>query len=122
MTATEPVWVPEACTLPTAEQPLRLAEFDDLFAASLRGLTTTGPTRARLELGGQAGLAESVRDLTARESNCCSFFVFTVTAEPAADGETVTLEIQVPQQHTDVLAALVRRAAIARGTEADGRA
>lgn len=28
-------WVPvEACTLPTAEQPLRLAEFADLFAAA----------------------------------------------------------------------------------------
>ena len=24
-------WVPEACTLPTAQQPMRLAEFDTLF-------------------------------------------------------------------------------------------
>ena len=28
MTQTEPTWVPEACTLPTAQQPLRLAEFE----------------------------------------------------------------------------------------------
>ena len=25
-------WVPEACTLPTVEQPVRVAEFDELFA------------------------------------------------------------------------------------------
>jgi hypothetical protein len=24
-------WAPDACTLPTAERPLRVAEFDDLF-------------------------------------------------------------------------------------------
>jgi hypothetical protein len=24
-------WVPEACTLPTAERPVRRAEFDNLF-------------------------------------------------------------------------------------------
>src|SRR5690625_6307334 len=29
-------WVPvEACTLPTADQPLRLAEFEELFASGL---------------------------------------------------------------------------------------
>jgi hypothetical protein len=27
------VVVPDACTLPAVERPLRLAEFDDLFAA-----------------------------------------------------------------------------------------
>ena len=63
-----------------------------------------------------------MRDLTARESDCCSFFIFTVTAEPIADGETVTLEIQVPPLYTDVLAALVHRPTTARASEADGRA
>ena len=29
-------WVPEACTLPTVEQPLRVAEFDELFATAVR--------------------------------------------------------------------------------------
>ena len=104
MTATEPVRVPEACTLPTAEQPSRLAEFDDLFAGSRRDITTAGPTRARLTLAGPAGLAASVRDLTARESRCCAFFAFTVTAGPAADGESVTLDVEVPQHdQTSVL-------------------
>jgi hypothetical protein len=110
MSDTDLAWVPEACTLPTAEQPSRLAEFDELFAAALRGITTTGPTRARLELAGPARLAETVRDLTARESSCCSFLTFTVTA-PATDEETVILEIEVPPEYADVLAALVRRAA-----------
>ena len=31
MTQTEPTRVPDACTLPTADQPLRIAEFDALF-------------------------------------------------------------------------------------------
>jgi hypothetical protein len=29
-------WVPDACTLPTEEVPLRVAEFDALFASTLR--------------------------------------------------------------------------------------
>ncbi|WIM92793.1 hypothetical protein ACTOB_004748 [Actinoplanes oblitus] len=113
MTATEPLWVPDACTLPTAEQPFRLAEVDRLFATAVRGIDMTGPTRVRLRLAGPDGLAETVRDLTARESACCSFFGFTVTAEPAVAGESVTLEVQVPRQHTAVLDALVRRAVTA---------
>ena len=31
MPVIEPSWVPDACTLPTVEQPLRAKEFDDLF-------------------------------------------------------------------------------------------
>lgn len=30
--------VPAACTLPTAERPLRLAEFEELFATAVRGV------------------------------------------------------------------------------------
>jgi predicted metalloendopeptidase len=30
-------WVPEACTLPSVEQPLRVAEFDEVFANAVRG-------------------------------------------------------------------------------------
>ena len=39
--------VPAACTLPTAEQPLRVAEFTDLFAALLSGVERTSPTSDR---------------------------------------------------------------------------
>ncbi|WP_245718914.1 hypothetical protein [Micromonospora rhizosphaerae] len=47
-------WVPEACTLPTAERPLRVAEFDELFATALRGqtrLSPTGPSRLAVWVG-----------------------------------------------------------------------
>ena len=40
MTNDEQVWVTDACTLPTVERPLRLAEFDDLFATAVRAVET----------------------------------------------------------------------------------
>lgn len=109
--------VPDACTLPTAARPLRLAEFDALFATAVDEVRQVDPTHARLRLAGPAGLAAAVRDLTARETGCCSFFVFTVAAEPAADGEVVVLDVQVPAEHADVLASLAQRA----GSVADRR-
>jgi hypothetical protein len=47
MTGEERGWVPEACTLPTAERPLRLAEFDQLFATALREQQRLSPTVLR---------------------------------------------------------------------------
>ncbi len=43
-------WVPDACTLPTVEQPLRLKEFDDLFRDAVSAVhhidaTRSGPAR-----------------------------------------------------------------------------
>jgi hypothetical protein len=101
--------IPDACTLPTAERPLRLAEFDALFATAVRSVETTGPTRARLRLTGPAGLTATVRDLTARETECCSFFTFTVTPEPAGGGSLI-LDVEVPARYADVLASLTQRA------------
>jgi hypothetical protein len=43
-------WVPAACTLPTIEQPLRRAEFDDLFAQDVVSATQESPRQVRLEL------------------------------------------------------------------------
>jgi len=37
------IWAPEACTLPTAERPFRVTEFDDLFSTSLRGAVRVDP-------------------------------------------------------------------------------
>jgi len=102
--------VPDACTLPTVEQPVRLAEFDELFATAVREVDQVDPTHARLRLTGPAGLAAAVRDLTARETECCSFFVFTVAAEPSETGEAVALDIKVPQPYAQVLASLTGRA------------
>ena len=112
-------WVPvDACTLPTAEQPLRAAEFDDLFAASLRAVERSAgaPTRARLVLAGDLGLPGRVQRLADAETACCSFFTFTLTplgADPAGGGHppvVVALDVEVPGTRADVLTALVDRA------------
>lgn len=102
--------VPDACTLPTAERPLRLAEFDDLFATAVRRVEPVTATHIRMWLTGPAGLEATVRDLTARETACCSFFTFTVTGEPGDDSGALTLDVEVPGQYADVLASLAERA------------
>jgi hypothetical protein len=119
-------WVPtEACTLPTAEQPLRVAEFDTLFAASLLDIErpAAAATRARLVLAGDADLHDRVQRLADAETACCSFFTFTLTplaVGPSADlggrdaAAVVALDIEVPAVRAGVLAALVERAEQAR--------
>ncbi|HYN94738.1 MAG TPA: hypothetical protein VES42_12890 [Pilimelia sp.] len=109
MTSDDQVWVPQACTLPTVDRPLRLTEFDALFATAVRGVDTVGPTHVRMRLAGPTGLAATVADLTRRESECCSFLSFASTAEPADDGEVLALDVRVPVQYADVLGALVQR-------------
>lgn len=104
-------WVPQSCTLPAEERPLRVAEWDALFAERLRTLSRPQPLRLRLELAGGAGVEERVRDLVERESGCCSFFTFTTV--PGKD--LVSLEVSVGQAHEAVLAALAARAALAGG-------
>lgn len=105
-------WVPQACTLPTAQQPLRLAEFDALCANTARTAERVDDTHLRLTLVGGPDLEATVRDLATRESDCCTFFTFTTTSN--APGR-VTLDIKVPPAHTDVLAALAERADTVRG-------
>ncbi len=100
---------PEACTLPTAERPLRLAEFDDLFATALRGQHRPTPTRLRWELDPAA--EATARDLTARESACCSFFTFTFDSRRTAPGGPLELLAEVPAGQVAVLDALAARAA-----------
>jgi len=110
-------WVPvDACTLPTADRPLRVAEFDDLFATTLRHVQRPVGPRARLVLAGDATLPGRVQRLADAETSCCSFFTFTVTelgpVASGAAGETrVALDIEVPPARSDVLDALVGRAA-----------
>jgi hypothetical protein len=71
----------------------------------------TGANRLRLHLNGADDLEATVRNLAAREKQCCSFFTFTITR--AVD--VVTLYIDVPPAHAAILAALAARAATARG-------
>ena len=105
MTQIEPTWVPDACALPTVEQPLRLAEFDALFATALRGQERLSPTHLRWRLDPAA--EPTARDLTARETECCSFFAFTFSA----GAEAVEVDVEVPTRHVDLVDALEERAA-----------
>ncbi len=105
MTSDDQAWAPQACTLPTVERPLRLTEFDDLFATALREQQRLSPTVLRWCIDPAAEAA--ARDLTEREKSCCSFFSFAFTGE----GDAVRLDVQVPAVHVDVLDALASRAA-----------
>lgn len=95
----------DACTLPVAERPLRLAEFDALFALTVTRVERRG-TNMRLHLSGSRGLRDHVRDLTKRESSCCSFFVFDI----AGTDDELTLDVAVPPAHQEILEALAARA------------
>jgi len=95
----------DACTLPTAERPLRLAEFDALFAKAVRRVERRG-SDVRMHLTGGEGLAERVRDLTERESSCCSFFTFGVEGTD----QDLALDVSVPPARQEILDALVKRA------------
>ncbi|WP_433363170.1 hypothetical protein ACQPZX_31630 [Actinoplanes sp. CA-142083] len=96
---------PDACTLPTAERPLRLAEFDELFASSLRNQQRISPTVLRWDLDPAA--EATARDLTRRESECCSFFTFSFAPELG----TLRLDVEVPATQVEVLDGLSERAA-----------
>ena len=95
----------DACTLPTVDRPLRLAEFDDLFRESVLVVDRDGLS-TRLTLRGSIGLRDRVRDLTDRESQCCSFFQFSVDG----DDDGLVLGIAVPPSRSDILEALTDRA------------
>ncbi len=100
------LWAPQACTLPTAQRPLRAAEFDQLFGTDLRRVERTGRTRLRLVLDGARHTESVARDLAARESVCCSFFAFDFTRT----GDELILDVTVPPAHVEVLDGLSARA------------
>lgn len=94
-------WAPDACTLPTAERPFRVAEFDQLFADHLRRTDRVDPQTLELTLDPES--RATVEDLTARETECCSFFTFTLTS----DADHLLLRITVPPTQTAVLDGLL---------------
>jgi hypothetical protein len=102
----ELAWVAaDACTLPTADRPTRLAEFDGLFA-SLQEVRREEPGWLRLRLDDGEGVEDQARDLVARESGCCSFFDFTVQR---GDGDVV-VDVRVPDSRIAVLDGLTAQA------------
>lgn len=111
-------WVPQSCTLPTAERPLRVAEWDALFAEVPAAVSRPEPLRLRLVLADGPGVAERVRELAERESGCCSFFTFTTDRGGSGDGDrdgagdrtgSMALDIAVDPAHAAVLDALAAR-------------
>lgn len=117
-------FVPEACTLPTADRPLRLGEFEELFGTALRAIRRPAPTRLDLVLDHDPGVESIARDLADRETACCSFFAFTFAASPTGSAG-LELGVEVSDAHVEVLDGLQRLAASAmrpvgptRGAEA----
>lgn len=100
-------WIPDTCTLPTVDRPLRMAEFDALFTRAARGVRRVSAEVLRLDLASDPDVAASVAELAAREASCCSFFTFTLTA----DGAGLRLDVAVPSARADVLDELARRVA-----------
>lgn len=105
-------WVPQSCTLPTEERPLRVAEWDALFSERLTSLSRPQPLSLRLELAGGPGVEDRVRALVERDSGCCSFFTFpTGTCTTTSGQDRIRLDISVDQAHKTVLDALATRTA-----------
>ncbi|MFG2053238.1 hypothetical protein ACGFI9_04320 [Micromonospora sp. NPDC048930] len=111
-TTTDDAWIPDACTLPASERPLRLAEFDRFLTEAVRGADRVSAQHLRLRLDGAAQVEETARDLTARESSCCSFFAFDLSR---SGPDSLTLDVRVPAGRVDVLDALADRSASVRG-------
>jgi hypothetical protein len=107
--AADPTRVPESCTLPTSERPLRVAEFDALFRTAVTGQQRTAATVLELSLTSEPEVAAAAAALAVRESRCCSFFRFVLTVDP----REVQLIVRVPEAHVDVLSAVADRVAAA---------
>lgn len=100
-------WASDACTLPMAERPLRVTQFDELFSSAVLRVDRPEPGRLKLELNPTAEVAANAAALLVQETACCSFFAFTLTAT----GGQLLLEVAVPPAHITVLEALASRAA-----------
>lgn len=105
MSAVDEIWVPDDCTLPTVEQPLRMHEFDSLFATCLLEQEPVTPQLLRWSLDPE--VKALARELAARESECCSFFTFSFTTGANA----LVVQVEVPPTQVQVLNALAARAA-----------
>lgn len=84
--------ISQFCTLPTAERPFRVAEFGQFFADHLRRAERVDEQTLDLMLDPES--LTTVEDLTARETECCSFFTFTME---------LRLRVTVPPTQTAVL-------------------
>lgn len=107
-------WVPEACSLPTVEQPLRRREFDEFFHDDVIGVIPESPQQVRLELRAEPAVAGRAASLAAKETGCCSFFTFNLKITEG----TVAMTVSTAAAHEPVLAALAARAEAQLGDRA----
>jgi len=94
------------CTLSDTARLARAAEFSQLFAETVRRVERPAATRLRLELEPDPASAGRTAELIAAETECCSFFTFTLTATAGS----LALEVTVPEEQSAVLDALAQRA------------
>ena len=109
-------WAPPSCTLPTTDQPLRIQQFDQLFADAVTAVERIAPSTARFTLRPEPHLAARAAELSSRETSCCSFFTIALTFTQGA----VNLHITVPATNVAILDALTDRARMisSHGTDA----
>jgi hypothetical protein len=89
--------------VPTAQHPVRVTELKALFATASR-TERVGDRHLRVSFPEHRGLDGQVRELTGRESECCSFFDFTVSTRAGR----VVLDVRVPAARVDVLDGLAQ--------------
>lgn len=94
-------WVSLGCTLPAGDQPLRVAEFDDLFAAALCGVERLDPSPSTSVLGWKR------RSGTSPPGGRVPLVLH--LAVTVGDGG-LRVAVGVPSAHVDVLDALAARA------------
>jgi hypothetical protein len=113
--------VEDFCTLPTAAQPFRLMEFDELFRSQTSSPRRIDPHLVEFIFARTDGRYARVADLVARETACCPFFEFTISEHPhgAAGEDHLVLRVGVPASRVDVLEALTDRAVAATGRAND---
>ena len=92
--------------MPTAEQPLRAAEFSRLFGDAVLGVERPEPARLRLDLRPAPQVAARVAELVTAETQCCSFFQFILRVS----GGSLVLDVTVPGGYLDILDAIAATA------------
>jgi hypothetical protein len=106
-------WV-ASCTLPTVEQPLRLAEFDGLFVEGVTGVDQISPLHLRLQLRADPAVVARAASLAVKETACCSFFAFDLSITQSSAAMTISTE----PTHQTMLNALGARARSKLGADA----
>jgi len=106
--------IQEFCTLPTAAQPMRLLEFDELFRRQANPPRRIGQHQVEFSFADAEGMYAEVSDLVIRESACCSFFDFRIDQRSQTGvQDQLVLRVGVPANRDDVLEALMDRAVAA---------